>query len=1123
MEKQYGAALINDGWSFRKIPFGTGKEEAQENGKWQDVDLPHDWLIWQAENLYESAEVRYRREITREEAEAPVTLVRFDGVYMDCDVLFNGERICSHAYGYTAFDAFLTGKIRPGKNLLEVHIRHRSPNTRWYSGSGIFRNVHLIRLPAAHLVPDGLYVTPRRDGKNWNIRISAETVGEGIFSCNLTDAEGRTVCAGETKAEEGRACLSLPVTEGRLWSTEDPYLYTLHYAFGDQRDCMRIGLRETRFDPQTGFWLNGKNIKMHGVCLHHDLGALGAAFHPKAARRQLRVMKEMGVNALRTSHNPPAREMLDLCDEMGILVNDEAFDMWEGSKTEYDYARFFPDHEAEDVASWVRRDRNHACVIMWSIGNEIYDMHAGPRGAEVTRMLTEQVRLHDPERNAEVTFGCNYMPWEGGQRCADIVKIPGYNYGEKLYEAHHAAHPDWVIYGSETASLLSSRGVYHFPADRSILSDVDLQCSSLGNSATSWGTPDLGLCAVEDLKNPYSMGQFLWSGIDYIGEPTPYHTRSCYFGMADTACFPKDGYYVFQSLWTDRKMIHIGVSWDWNPGQMIDIRVMTNCPEAELTLNGESLGRKRTDPRDPVNCIARWRVPFAAGELAAVGYDEEGREICRDVRRTSGDTAALRARAEDEALRGDGEDITFIDVSGEDSLGRSVDNARDRITVRVSGGARLLGMDNGDPTDPDGYKVSSKRMFNGRLLVIIGSTGEKEDARVEMVSGTGLRTELVIPVIPSERKKGTSALLRIPQEDMNRKENPVRRLIISAEGSTALTKENPETAFSWRLMPEDAQVSGITWQVTNYAGIQVPGLEIREEKGRISVRGRGDGDYYLRALYGNAPDHPELISQMEITVSGLGKAGLNPYEFVSAGLYDFSAGEVGAGNEQGIAFARDEWSMVGFRNVEFGAVGSDRLTLPIFTLNGEKYDIEMYLGDPREGGRLLTKLPYEKPSVWNTYIGESWRLPEILRGTQTICFALDRKIHVKGFLFEKQSRAFREQKAAEADSIYGDSFTRQGGAVTDIGNNVSLIWENMDFGERKEAKLILAGRTPLPANAITLRMENGEGETLTELVTFRGTETGEQVFPVKVPGGVCRVSFVFLPGSRFDFHRFRFA
>ncbi len=1121
MEKRFGRVLINDGWSFCKLPWGAPAEDRQA-GPWHLVDLPHDWLIWQAEDLYETAEVWYRRVITSSEAEAPVTLIRFDGVYMDCDVVFNGEILCSHAYGYTAFDADLTGKIRPGSNLLEVHIRHRSPNTRWYSGSGIFRSVHLLRLGRAHLVPDGLYIVSRRQGKDWTLDISAETVGEGELCCALYDGAGKKVSEGRSRPEDGRAALTLKVSDGRVWGTEDPYLYTLCYGFGEQEECCRVGLRETRFDPERGFFLNGENIKLHGVCLHHDLGALGAAFHPKAARRQLRVMKEMGVNALRTSHNPPAREMLDLCDEMGILVDDEAFDMWEGSKTEYDYARFFPEHEAEDVASWVRRDRNHPCVILWSIGNEIYDMHAGERGAEVTRMLMEQVRSHDPAGNGAVTFGCNYMPWEGGQHCAEIVKIPGYNYGEKLYASHHAAHPDWVIYGSETGSLLSSRGVYHFPADRSILSDADLQCSELGNSATSWGTPDLGLCAVEDLNNPYSMGQFLWSGIDYIGEPTPYHTRSCYFGMADTACFPKDGYYVFQSLWTTKKMIHIGVRWDWNPGQIIDVRVMTGCPKAELLLNGVSLGCREVDSRDPVRCIARWRVPYEAGVLMAVGYDAQGREICRDIKQTSGDTAKLRMEAEDAFLLSDGEDMTFITVTGEDLQGRRVENARDRITVRVYGGARLLGMDNGDSTDPDGYKVSSKRMFNGKLLLMVGSTGEKTEAVIEIRSGAGAEARMVLPVREAERKAGLSALQRIAPADMERREKPVRKLEITAEESTRLTPEHPECALRWRLWPEGAQVSGITFQITNPGGIPVPGVEIRQEEGRILLRGRGDGEYYLRALYGNAEDHPELISQLEVSVSGMGRAGLNPYAFVSAGLYDFSAGNVGAGNEQGIAFAPDEWSMVGFRNVEFGRAGSNRLTLPIFTLNGERYEIELYLGDPREGGRLVCTLPYEKPSVWNTYIEESWTLPETLTGTQTICLALDKKIHVKGFRFEKQSRAFHLQRASEADSVYGDSFEKRGDEVANIGNNVSLTWEEMDFGDRREAELILDGATPLAENAVTVRMENDQGENLTELVTFRGGEEGEQRFRIRVPGGVCRVSFVFLPGSRFDFHSFRF-
>ena len=1124
-ETAFGARLLNDGWRFAKLPSGSGPDDAA-GASWQDVDLPHDWLIWQAEDLYESADAWYRRTLTREEADAPVTLLRFDGVYMDCDVLLNGQVIATHAYGYTAFDADLSGRLRPGENEILVHIRHRSPNSRWYSGSGIYRDVQLIRLPAAHLTPGSLYITPRREGTGWRIGLRAEATGSETLAWTLTDRDGGVSASGRILPENGMIRGSIRLENAQEWSPDDPALYRLDILYGQQRETRRVGLRTVEMDPDTGFWLNGKRMKLHGVCLHHDLGALGAAFHEKAARRQLRVMREMGVNALRTSHNPPASRLLDLCDEMGLLVVDEAFDMWELSKTAYDYARFFPENEEADVAAWIRRDRNHPCVVMWSIGNEIYDMHAGPRGAEITAMLADQVRRHDPDGNAAVTFGSNYMPWEGAQRCAEIIRIPGYNYGEKYYAAHHKAHPDWIIYGSETFSMLSSRGIYHFPASQEILSDADLQCSSLGNSTSSWGARDLGAWIVEDLNTPYTLGQFVWSGIDYIGEPTPYRTRSCYFGQADTACFPKDSYYLFQSLWTERPMIHIGVHWDWNPGQMIDVRVMTGCAEAELRLNGVSLGRQRIDRKDPVRCLAKWRIPFERGELLAIGYDENGREQAREARYSFGDSAALRLRAEDACLRGDGADMTFVTVTAEDSRGLPVENARDRVSVRVSGGARLMGMDNGDPTDPDGYKVSSKRLFSGKLLLIIGSSGRAEDARIELETPEGLKAEMTLPVTPAPPVPGVSCRQEIPEPDAPKDGGedviPLRRVEILPLGSTELTPENPETAFAWKIHPANASYSGLTWQITNPAGIPTEEVEIREEGDRVVLRALGDGEYFLRALCGNAPDHPEQISQTEISVRGMGKHGLDPYRFVSAGLYDLSRGEIGSGNEQGIAFARDASSMVGFSGVRFGPAGSDRITLPIFALDGSAYPIRLYLGEPDRGGRLLATLTYQKPSIWNTYQEETWTLPEVIRGTQTLCFAMDDKVHLKGFRFERQSRAWQPWRAEEADSVYGDSFTRQDGAVLEIGNNVTLAWEDLDFGEETEAVLVLDGRTPLEATSITLRMENDRGGTADTLLTFRGTERGEQVFTVRTPGGVTRVSWIFLPGSRFDFHAFRF-
>ena len=444
--------LINDGWEFLKLPNGSSLADAKSSAGWAPVDLPHDWLIWQADNLYESADAWYRRNIRVDADLPPVCLIHFDGVYMDCDILLNDELVDTHAYGYTAFTVNLSSRLRPGDNELAVHIRHRSPNSRWYSGSGIFRDVTLMYLPESHIIPDSFYIAESREKDSWNIAVSAETAGvSGIpFQFDLLDHDlnsAATVC-GCSSGSSVSAVFHL--TDAHPWSVSSPYLYSLRWRYGEQTGIKRIGLRSVRMDPDSGLYINDEPVKLKGVCLHHDLGALGAAFHEKAARRQLKLMQKMGVNALRTSHNPPAEKMLDLCDELGILVIDEAFDMWERSKTEFDYARFFPAWEERDVASWVRRDRCHPSVIMWSIGNEIYDVYADMRGAEVTRMLKEQVEFHDPACHAAVTFGCNYMPWEGGQRCADILKTVGYNYGENLYEEHHRKHPDWIIYGSRT-------------------------------------------------------------------------------------------------------------------------------------------------------------------------------------------------------------------------------------------------------------------------------------------------------------------------------------------------------------------------------------------------------------------------------------------------------------------------------------------------------------------------------------------------------------------------------------------------------------------------------------------------------------------------------------------------
>lgn len=301
-------------------------------------------------------------------------------------------------------------------------------------------------------------------------------------------------------------------------------------------------------------------MKLHGSCEHHDNGCLGAVSNRAAILRRFRKLREMGVNAIRTSHNMPAQEFMELADEFGMLILSEGFDMWERSKTDYDYARFFDEWVEKDVASWVRRDRNHPSIIGWSIGNEIFDTHADERGQEVTSLLRRLVKLHDPQGNGYVTFGSNYMQWENGQKCADILKLAGYNYGERLYNEHHEAHPDWAIYGSETASVVQSRGIYHFPLSQTVLADDDEQCSSIGNSCTGWGAKNTEECIIKDRDAEFCAGQFIWSGFDYIGEPTPYSTKNSYFGQYDTAGFPKDSAYVFRAEWTDYKkapFVHI--------------------------------------------------------------------------------------------------------------------------------------------------------------------------------------------------------------------------------------------------------------------------------------------------------------------------------------------------------------------------------------------------------------------------------------------------------------------------------------------------------------------------------------------------------------------------------------
>lgn len=1150
--------LFNDGWEFAKyslegldeteIAAVVGEEPFADLTHmpelvFEPVDLPHDWLIYNTEKLYENSVGWYRKQFIYEETErSKQVLLRFDGVYMDSALYVNGKLAGEWKYGYSAFEHNITDYLVDGDNELIMKVVYRSPNSRWYSGAGIYRHVWLKTKGSNHIASDGIYIATRKRDEGWELDIETTlSVAEDMRLIHTLMLEGQEVAGtsetiGMTDSQYTVNQQVLTVSDPKLWSVDSPHLYTLVTRLQRMADneiietvTHPVGFRTITMDPDHGFALNGVRMKLYGVCEHHDLGALGAAFNVNALRRRFKILKAMGVNAIRTAHNMPAKELMHLADEMGFLIVSEAFDMWERPKTTYDYARFFKEWAPIDVRSWVLRDRNHPSLIMWSIGNEIYDTHADERGQVITRMLKNEVEKYDPKGNAVVTIGSNYMPWENAQKCADIVKYAGYNYADKYYHQHHQEHPDWIIYGAETASVVQSRGVYHFPYEQSLLADDDEQCSALGNSSTSWGAASHEATIIADRDAPFSLGQFIWTGFDYIGEPTPYHTKNSYFGQIDTATFAKDSYYMYQSAWTDYKvqpMVHILPYWDFNIGQIIDVRVLSNAPKVELQFNGTVIGTHHIDHQHSTQLAGWWKVPYEPGELKAIAYDEAGRVIATDVKRSFGDAVRIRLQADKSEMMANGTDVIFVEVGMEDQDGHAVDNANNRVQVEVSGAGRLIGLDNGDSTDFDPYKGMSRRLFNGKLMAIIGATLEPGEIQVK-VSSKGMTSETLqlksVPVDDVETLQGVTA--RTSNKDLpcvtgQMDEIPVRKVEIVCEEERTFSEAKRELVVRAVLHPANTSYQDVEWSVVNDAAIisNIASVEpVGSHKARVIAL--GDGDFRLRCVSNNGTDKPKLISELEFKVTGLGTAYKDPYEFLSAGLYDYSKGEVTSGNEKGVATARGGETHVGFRDIDFGPHGSDTITIPIFALSGARYDLQIWEGMPDEAGsELLADTFYQKEMRWNVYQEETYKLSKKLRGMTSLCFVLQDKVHIKGFVFARQNRAFEQNQATACDHIYGDTFTMTESAVEGIGNNVSLTYEQMDFGEVGASKIVIYGRSPIEKNTIQIRV--GEQQQLVEFTQSDGYEVRE--FAIKPLKGVQGITFVFLPGSNFDFGWFRF-
>lgn len=1126
--------LFNDGWQFCLCDIGT-ELSALPGRHWYDVELPHDWLINDTSKLYETGEGWYRRSLpcSAEQLSGRV-LLNFDGVYMNSTLFVNGKEAGSWTYGYSAFEHDITDFLHEGENELLLRVSHQSPNTRWYSGAGIFRDVMLKLRPAAYIGTNGVYIhsAPQPEG-GWTTEVETDVVGEASdirMLLEVFDPAGASMGGYGLEAHfdggHEKFTASFNSTDPELWSVDDPMLYTLKislYSGSELLDCVNetFGYRTAEFYPDRGFLLNGEPVKLHGVCMHHDLGALGSALNEAALARQLRIMKEMGVNAIRTSHNMPARQLVQLCDEMGLLVDSEAFDMWEKPKTEFDNHRFFTEHAERDVRSWIERDRNHPCIIMWSIGNEINDT-IDPHGLDITKRLYEYVLKYDPKGNAAPTIGSNYMGDENAQKCSDVVKLAGYNYSEYLYDEHHAKYPGWVIYGSETASAVRSRGIYRFPAELPLLTGEDCQCSSLDNSVVGWGSSAMKSWRL-DRDCPFCCGQFIWTGFDYIGEPTPYNTKNSYFGIVDTAGFPKDIYYFYQSVWLSpeqKKVLHIVPSyWDFIPGQEIDVLIYSNARDVELFLNGKSVGTHVMELETSQDMRAHFKVPFEPGVLRVVGHFADGSE-CSEVLHTPSDPAAVVLTSDKETLLADGRDIAFVEISTVDVNGIPVGNARNRIRVEVSGAGRLVGLDNGDSTDYDSYKGDNRRLFSGKLLAMIESTLEPgeitvrayseglENAELRLVSencgevsGVSVVTENKFPAVCRAYTGEVPARLLLPEVDVN-SFDPERR---SAE-------------IRAKLLPENCTYDDISWSVVRRNGVESNLAQVEGSGRSAVVTAKGDGEFFVRAMVHNGAEHPQVIADIPFTAEGLGAAVRDAYSFISASTLDSSNVPTNI-IEDGALSNFDGRTVMTYSDIDFGKTGSQIISLSV----GTCFDmpVEVWEGTP-DDGKLICRVDFGNNGHWCGFAGQNFALAERLTGVRTISVVIDSRVIFGGFSFVPIERAYDTNWVGEADSVYGDDYRIDGRRVADIGNNVIINYEGLDFGEGGSEALIISGETGNPMNQIQLRYTPAGGAQKTVLLEFQQDGGREQRFDIPKLSGLNDVSFVFMPGSRFDFDWFRF-
>ncbi len=754
---------FDEGWRFILADSAKMSENSYNDGFWRVLDLPHDWAV---EGDFSPSNPSgagggalpggvgwYRKHFTVGDADC--YFIEFDGVYMNAAVYINGHLLGQRPYGYSSFEYDLTPYLnRGGDNVIAVRVDNSDqPNSRWYSGCGIYRHVWLTATERVHVDHWGVYVKTSAKG---DVSIETKLVGEmpkTTIRHTVIDADGKVV------AKSAGAKAKLKVSRPHLWSVRDPYVYQVRtevLVAGKIADevTTTTGFRSFTFDAKKGFSLNGVNMKINGVCEHHDLGCLGAAFSEDAMHRKLTILRDMGVNAIRCSHNPPAPELLNMCDTMGFIVMDESFDMWRRKKTQNDYARFFDEWHERDLADLILRDRNHPCIFMWSIGNEVLEqwssaeadtltleqanliLNAGHDASTLakegelsvnsllTRHLAEIVRKYDDTR--PITAGCNEPSPNNHLFKSGAIDIIGFNYHHEWVKDVPKNFPGKPFIMSESVSALQSRGFYMMPSDSVYkapkewwlpYTDPSFSCSAYDNMHASWSSTHEETWDVVK-HNDFVGGQFIWTGFDYIGEPTPYAypARSSYFGIIDLAGFPKDSYYMYQSEWTDKPVLHLFPHWNWIEGQTIDLWCYYNqADEVELYINGKSQGVRRK--ADSHQYHVMWRVTFQPGEVKVVAR-KDGKEVREQIIRTAGAPHHLRLSADRKSMPADGKSLIFVTVEVLDSEGNVCPRADNQVFFQLKG-ATIAGVDNGCQTSLERFKADNRHAFNGRCLLVI--------------------------------------------------------------------------------------------------------------------------------------------------------------------------------------------------------------------------------------------------------------------------------------------------------------------------------------------------------------------------------------------------------------------